>query len=65
MPNAMKGSKFIYDHPEARAQDLMDTFRDKSIKGIFCSKELLLSNLQQNKKFINNSINKLEMRNFL
>ena len=37
MPNALKGSKFIYDHPEARAQDLMDAFRDKSIKGIFCS----------------------------
>ena len=37
MPNALKGSKFVYDHPEARAQDLMDAFKDESIKGIFCA----------------------------
>ncbi len=37
MPNALKGSEFIYNHPEARAKDLMDAFQDKTIKGIFCA----------------------------
>ena len=37
MPNALKGSKFIYEHPEARARDLMDAFKDETIKGIFCA----------------------------
>lgn len=37
MPNALMGSKFVYDHPELRAKDLMDAFADKSIKGIFCA----------------------------
>ena len=37
MPNALKGSQFIYEHPEARAKDLMDAFKDKEIKGIFCA----------------------------
>ena len=37
MPNALKGSKFIYEHPEERAKDLMAAFEDKSIKGIFCA----------------------------
>ena len=37
MPNALKGSKFIYENPELRAKDLMDAFRDKSIKAIFCA----------------------------
>ena len=37
MPNALKGSKFVYEHPEARAQDLMDAFKDESIKGIICA----------------------------
>ena len=35
MPNALKGSKFVYEHPELRAKDLMDAFKDKTIKGIF------------------------------
>lgn len=35
MPNALKGVDFLDKHPEARAKDLMDAFRDKSIKGIF------------------------------
>ena len=34
MPNALKGLKFNYENPEARAKDLMDAFKDKSIKGI-------------------------------
>lgn len=37
MPNALKGSEFIYNHPELRAKDLMDAFRDKTVKGVFCA----------------------------
>lgn len=37
MPYALKGSEFIYNHPEARAKDLMDAFKDETIKGIFCA----------------------------
>lgn len=37
MPNALKGSDYLYNHPEARAKDLMDSFKDKSIKGIICN----------------------------
>ena len=37
MPSALKGSQFIYENPQARAQDLMDAFKDESIKGIFCA----------------------------
>lgn len=37
MPNALKGSDFVYNHPEARAKDLMDAFEDETIKGIFCA----------------------------
>lgn len=35
MENTLKGSEYIYNHPEKRAQDLMNAFKDKSIKGIF------------------------------
>lgn len=35
MPNALKGVEYLYNHPEARAKDLMDAFKDKSIKAIF------------------------------
>lgn len=34
MPNALKGSKYLYEHPEARAQDFMDALKDKNINGI-------------------------------
>lgn len=37
MPNALKGVDFINNHPEARAKDLMDAFKDPSIKGIICA----------------------------
>ena len=37
MPNALKGSEYIYQHPEARAKDLMDAFADKKVKGIICA----------------------------
>ncbi len=35
MPNALKGIDYLNKHPEARAKDLMDAFKDKSIKAIF------------------------------
>lgn len=35
MPNALKGRAYLDEHPEARASDLMDAFRDKSIKAVF------------------------------
>lgn len=37
MPHALKGSKFVSEHPELRAEDLMKAFEDKSIAGIFCA----------------------------
>lgn len=36
MPNTLKGTKYISEHPEKRAKDLMDAFADPSIKGILC-----------------------------
>lgn len=35
MPNTLKGSEYLYNHPEKRAEDLMAAFSDPSIKGIF------------------------------
>lgn len=35
MPHALAGSAFVYEYPELRAKDLMDAFRDPSVKGIF------------------------------
>lgn len=35
MPNALKGVDYLDRHPEARAADLMDAFRDRSIKAVF------------------------------
>ena len=35
MPNALKGIDYLYRHPEARAQDLMDAFRDRTVKAVF------------------------------
>ena len=34
MPNSLKGAQYVYEHPEARAQDLMDAFKDPTIKAI-------------------------------
>ena len=34
MPNTLKGSDYIYSHPEKRAEDLMSAFADSSIKAI-------------------------------
>lgn len=35
MENTLKGSAYIYKHPEKRAEDLMNAFLDPNIKGIF------------------------------
>ena len=35
MPNALKGRQYLYEHPEARAADWMDAFRDPEVKAIF------------------------------
>lgn len=35
MPNALKGREYLYNHPEARASDLMEAFRNKRVKAIF------------------------------
>lgn len=35
MPNTLKGTDFIYNNPQKRAEDLMMAFADKSIKAIF------------------------------
>ena len=34
MPNALKGNKYLYEHPASRAEDLMNAFKDKSIKAV-------------------------------
>lgn len=35
MPNALKGIDYLYEHPEARAQDLMEAFQNPEIKAVF------------------------------
>lgn len=37
MPNALRGRDYLYRHPEARAQDLMDAFRDPEIRAVICA----------------------------
>lgn len=37
MPNALKGMKYLEEHPEARAEDLKQAFMDDSIKAIICA----------------------------
>ena len=37
MENALKGIDYLYNHPEKRAEDLMNAFKDKSIKAIICA----------------------------
>ena len=37
MKNTLKGIKYLYEHPEKRAEDLMEAFKDKSIKAIICA----------------------------
>lgn len=35
MPNALKGIDYLYQHPKARAQDLMEAFKNSEIKAVF------------------------------
>ena len=35
MPNALKGPEYLYAHPEARARDLLEAFRNPEIKAVF------------------------------
>ena len=35
MKHTLKGSQYLYEHPEKRAEDLMQAFADPDIKGIF------------------------------
>ncbi len=37
MPHALRGVEYLSDHPEARAADLMDAFRDSGIRAVFCA----------------------------
>ncbi len=37
MPNALRGTDYLYRHPEARAADLMEAFSRKEIKAVFSS----------------------------
>ena len=37
MPHALKGTEFVAEHPELRAQDLMDAFADPTVAGVFCA----------------------------
>ncbi len=35
-PHALAGSKFLYEHPEARAEDLMWALENDDVRGIIC-----------------------------
>lgn len=35
MEHTLDGSEYLYNHPEKRAEDFMNAFKDNSIKGIF------------------------------
>jgi len=35
MPNTLKGSAYLYENPQKRAEDLMQAFSDRKIKAIF------------------------------
>lgn len=37
MPNALKGLEYVRDHPEKRAEDLLQAFRDPNIDMILCA----------------------------
>ncbi|HDR4511769.1 LD-carboxypeptidase [Bacillus anthracis] len=37
MPNSLKGSEFIYNNPQARAEDLMTAFKDTRVKAIIAN----------------------------
>jgi len=64
MPNALKDNDYLSAHPEARANDLLNAFKDESIDMIFCAiggddTYRLLPYLFENdelKKVVNNKI---------
>lgn len=35
MEHTLKGSEYLYNHPEKRAEGFINVFKDSSIKGIF------------------------------
>ena len=37
MPNSLKSMDYLLEHPEERASDLKEAFKDDSIKGIICA----------------------------
>lgn len=37
MENSLKGTDYLYEHPEARAADLMTAFKDDNIKGVIAN----------------------------
>lgn len=37
MPNSLKGGDYLYNNPQARAEDLMTAFKDERIKGIIAN----------------------------
>lgn len=37
MPNALKGVRYLQEHPEARAEDLKAAFMDDAVAGIICA----------------------------
>ena len=37
MPDALKGFEYIYNNPKARAEDLMEAFKNPEIKAVICS----------------------------
>ena len=36
-PNALRGSRFLYEHPEKRAEDLMWALKNETVQGIICN----------------------------
>ena len=37
MPNSLKGTDYLYNNPQARAEDLMTAYKDPTIKGIIAN----------------------------
>ncbi len=37
MPNSLKGSEFIYNNPQAHAEDLMTALKDARVKAIIAN----------------------------
>ncbi|UDW01425.1 LD-carboxypeptidase [Bacillus cereus] len=37
MPNSLKGSEYLYNNPEARAEDIMTAFKDTRVKAIIAN----------------------------